>query len=130
MAKDKHKKHHEWCKAYKMRGQREINKAIKQERHKKRMERFAKRKEEGKSYVYQPNPYVKGTFAYEMEAERRARKNNGKLCEFQRWRRYFGRMHRDTRAIYEAERQEQIRNRKLHTKGKGLKQEDPEVTVN
>lgn len=41
-----------WCEKYKQTGRREENKRIKQERHKKRMERFAKRKEAGISYEY------------------------------------------------------------------------------
>lgn len=39
------------CEKYKNSGHRAINKQLKQERHKKRMERFAKRKEEGKDYA-------------------------------------------------------------------------------
>lgn len=40
------------CEKYKLSGREAENKALKQERHKKRMARFAKRKEEGKAYVY------------------------------------------------------------------------------
>ncbi len=39
------KAHKARCERYKSRGQREINKEIKQQRHKKRMEKFAKRRE-------------------------------------------------------------------------------------
>lgn len=41
-----------WCEKYKQTGRREENKKIKQERHKKRMERFAQRREAGISYEY------------------------------------------------------------------------------
>ena len=48
------KAHKERCVKYKNRGQREINKKKKQERDKKRIARFAKRREEGKTYKYEP----------------------------------------------------------------------------
>lgn len=40
------------CKAYKDSGRREQNKRNKQAKNQKRIERFAKRKEEGKTYTY------------------------------------------------------------------------------
>lgn len=40
------------CKAYKDSGRREQNKRAKQAKNQKRIERFAKRKEEGKTYTY------------------------------------------------------------------------------
>lgn len=40
------------CEKYRNSGHKEENKVLKQKRHEKRMARFAKRKEEGKSYVY------------------------------------------------------------------------------
>jgi hypothetical protein len=75
MAQDKHKKHKQWCENYKKSGQREINKALKQERHKRRMAKFAKRREEGKTYEYKPNPYKKGSRDWHIEREERSRKN-------------------------------------------------------
>ena len=50
------KAHHDRCVKYKNRGQREINKKIKQARDKKRIARFARRKAEGKTYEYKPLP--------------------------------------------------------------------------
>lgn len=43
-----------WCENYKKSGKREENKRIKQKRDEKRRERFAKRREEGKTYKYDP----------------------------------------------------------------------------
>lgn len=40
------------CERYKLSGSKSINKAEKQKRHLRRLERFAQRKEEGKSYTY------------------------------------------------------------------------------
>jgi len=69
------KAHKARCEKYKQTGRRLINKQKKAEKHKKRMERFAKRKEEGKSYKYTPNPYKKGSKEYIEEANNRSRKN-------------------------------------------------------
>ncbi len=63
------------CDKYKASGTREANKRIKQARHEKRMARFAKRKEEGKTYTYEPNPYEKDSKAYLKEAYDRSLKN-------------------------------------------------------
>lgn len=116
------KKHNEWCKGYKSRGQRAINKAIKQKRHEKRMAKFAKRKEDGKTYKYKPNPFPNGTSDHEIQKTIRAfiynegRKNS--MPEFQRLARVFGRLDRDMRAIEEAARQEEIKQKRSGKKKK------------
>ena len=56
MAKIKNASNKKRYDRYKQENRRGLNKQKKAERHKKRMERFAKRKEEGKNYVYQKNP--------------------------------------------------------------------------
>lgn len=122
MAKDKHKRHNEWCKGYKARGQREVNKQIKQEKHKDRLAKIAIRKEEGKTYTYHKNPYEKGTREYETERARRAAKHKEsfdvQMGEVQRWARYFGRLDRDIKEEQEAIRKAAIKNRKIKGKGK------------
>lgn len=75
-----HKKRYE---RYKNQGRKQENKILKQERAKKREARFAKRREEGKTYVYSPNPYEKGTHKYENEAANRREKNESKKTELQ-----------------------------------------------
>lgn len=75
MAKPGNKNNKARCEKYKQMGRREINKAEKQKRHQKRMEKFAKRKEEGKCYEYKPNPFKKDSKEYIAEANARARKN-------------------------------------------------------
>ena len=116
------KKHNEWCKNYKSRGQREINKVIKQERHKKRMAMFAKRRDEGKGYEYEPNPYDKTNMehAHNFVKDQRETKAFGSyknsMPEFQRMARVFGRLDRDMRAIEEATRQEEIRQKRSNKK--------------
>lgn len=112
------KKHTEWCKNYKSRGQREINKAIKQERHKKHLAKLAKRREEGKTYSYQKNPYEKGTYQWGLECIRREEKVHKEPNEYKRYARIFGRLDRDLRAIEEAVRQEEIKQKRSDKKKK------------
>ena len=50
------KAHHDRCVKYKNRGQREINKKVKQERDAKRRAKFAARREAGKCYKYESLP--------------------------------------------------------------------------
>lgn len=106
------KKHNEWCKNYKSRGQREVNKAIKQKRHEKRVAQFAKRREEGKTHSYQKNPYEKGTYQWELERIRREEKVYKEPNEYKKYARVFGRLDRDLRAIEEAARQEEIKQKR------------------
>ncbi len=54
MSAKKYKRMQKKCEDYRRSGRREINKAEKQKRHLARIEHFALRKEEGKSYVYVP----------------------------------------------------------------------------
>lgn len=112
------KKHNEWCKNYKSRGQREVNKAIKQKRHEKRVAQFAKRKEEGKTHSYQKNPFVKDTREWATERARREEKVYKESNEYKKYARVFGRLDRDMRAIEEAARQEEIKQKRSGKKKK------------
>ena len=78
-------KHKERCKKYKQEGRREVNKVKKQEKHKKRMAKFLKRKEEGKTYSYVPNPFKKNTKEYAREANKRKRKNKSHKLDIAIW---------------------------------------------
>lgn len=117
------KKHNEWCKGYKLRGQRAINKAIKQKRHEKRMAKFAERKEKAKTYKYEPNPYsadmeLPHNYVKEQRETRSFNSYKNAVPEFQRMARVFGRLDRDMRAIEEAARQEEIKQKKSGKKKK------------
>lgn len=70
---------------YKASGHTQLNKIRKAETHKRRMERFAKRKEEGKCYEYSPNPYKKESEEYILESNKRQHKNVNKQLPLQRW---------------------------------------------
>ena len=74
------------CEKYRQSGRKALNKIAKQERAKKREERFAKRREEGKKYTYKPNPYEPGTREYREEKRIRASKNVDHRTEYQQVR--------------------------------------------
>lgn len=59
--------------AYKSQGRRELNKQSKQDRNKKRIARFEKRRSEGKAYVYK-----KGQFSGECKSNN----NSNKYTEY------------------------------------------------
>ena len=58
MAKIKNPSNKKRYERYKQENRRGINKEKKQKRHQKRLERFAKRREEGKNYSYEKSPYA------------------------------------------------------------------------
>ena len=90
------------CKRYKESGRREENKRKKQERHEKRLAKFAARKEADKGYQWKPNPYKEGTNEYNYEARQRAEKNTGKKLPLQR---FTSTMRKLQNAIDEKERE-------------------------
>ena len=49
---------------YKAQGRREKNKELKAKRHEKRLAKFAKRREEGKTYEYKPISFAKDSEEY------------------------------------------------------------------
>ena len=58
MAKIKNPSNKKRYERYKQENRRGVNKEKKQKRHQKRLERFAKRREEGKNYSYEKSPYA------------------------------------------------------------------------
>lgn len=79
------KAHKDRCKRYEQEGRRAKNKLIKQERHLKRIEKFKKRREDGKTYCYKPNPYKKGSNEYIEEQNRRRQKNKNRKTQIEIW---------------------------------------------
>lgn len=116
MAKDKHGKHKEWCKNYKASGQREVNKVKKQERHEKHLAYFAKRREEGKTYTYQKNPYEKDSRAWLTECAKRAEKEHRDSNEYRHYAKVFGRLQRDLDREYAEARKEEMKTKKRNKK--------------
>lgn len=91
MADKKYGRNKKWCEHYKQTGQRERNKALKAERNEKRIERFKKRREEGKAYEYKPNPYdpsgkYKEKKKYRAECAARAEKNVDRRDPISKWK--------------------------------------------
>ena len=73
------------CESYRRSGKREINKDLKAKKHLARIEHFAKRKEEGKNYIYIPTTDKK-------EKEKRAKKNISRKLPIQKLDSLFGRL--------------------------------------
>lgn len=91
MADKKYGRNKKWCEHYKQTGQRERNKALKAERNEKRIAYFAKRREEGKTYEYKPNPYnPNGKYTekrkYHAERMARAEKNVDHRDAISKWK--------------------------------------------
>lgn len=91
------------CEKYKQSGRKAFNKIAKQERAKKREERFAKRREEGKAYTYEPNFFKEGTREYWKEKYKREAKNVDHRTEYQRIKSLTSKLNNEIRAK-EAER--------------------------
>ena len=78
------KSHKSRCEKYKSEGRRAINKQKKAKRHEKRMERFATRKAEGKSYKYNKERTEKKR-EDRIPIGSNLNSNCGRHTEFARW---------------------------------------------
>lgn len=76
------------CEDYRRSGRREINKDLRAKKHLARIEHFAKRKEEGKSYEYQPP-------ANKKERKERAKKNVDRRLPIQKLDSLFSKLNRE-----------------------------------
>ena len=96
----------ERCKRYEASGHREANKARRQERAKKREERFAKRRAEGKAYEYKPNPYDpnKQKNKYIHEVNIRSDKNGDRRDDISQWRSVMRKLNNQLEQEAEAEK--------------------------
>ena len=74
-----------WCEDYRRSGRRQINKDLRAKKHLARIEHFAKRKEEGKSYTYVP-PKTK------LEKMLRENKNVDRRLPIQKWTSLFAKV--------------------------------------
>ena len=90
----------ERCKKYSASGHREANKARRQENNEKRIARFAKRREEGKAYKWEPNPYDPDTQRrkYVEEERIRAGKNGDRRDNVSKWRSVMRRLNNEIAA--------------------------------
>lgn len=92
MADRKYGRNKKFCEHYKQTGQRERNKKLKQERAERVKMRFEKRREDGKTYEYKPNPYDKDSKnngekrRYRLEKAERAMKNVDHRDSVSKWR--------------------------------------------
>jgi len=105
---------------YKNSGHLAENKRKKEQRHKNRLARFAKRKEEGKCYEYKPISAEKETAGYERESRERSGKNTNKNPEFQRWKSIMAKLEN---AIQKEIKE--MKSGKRNEEGKGKRQRPP-----
>lgn len=89
---------------YKNSGRKFINKEEKQKRAKKREEKFIKRREEGKTYEYKPNPYKKGTVYHYFVNKKRQAKNVSKKTPYARNTSIMRKLQNSLNAIAEADK--------------------------
>lgn len=85
MSSKKYKRMQVKCENYRRSGRREINKAEKQKKHLARIEHFALRKEEGKSYKYVPPTSIE-------ERRNRAKKNVDRRIPIAQLDSWFGKL--------------------------------------
>ena len=95
-------KHQKKYDKYKNSGKLQTNKQLKAERDEKRKEHFRKRKEEGKCYKYEKNPYEKGSYEYMVEKFYREEKNKSKKTEPQFLRSFFAKVDNEIEAEVKA----------------------------
>lgn len=92
------------CEKYKLSGRKEINKARKQERHQRRLEKFRRRREEGKCYQYDPDKYPKTD------------PSDGNKTEFQKWKSIMAKLNNELTAIEKEEKAKFFKNNKGNSK--------------
>lgn len=114
------------CEKYRQQGRREKNKEIKQERARKREERFRMRKEAGKGYTYKPNPYnpesedKEERKAFALEQKKRSEKNVDRRLPLQKMTSVLAKLDRNI-AVQKAE--DKLRSEK---RGYSKRREDDE----
>lgn len=85
------------CEKYKMQGRLEKNKELKQKRNEKRIEKFRRRREEGKAYVYDKDKSPK-----ELPG-------NGGKTEYQEWVSIMAKLQREIDKKTKAKKQEMFK---------------------
>ena len=93
------------CQAYKNAGRRQINKDLKAKKHLARLEHFAKRREEGKAYKYEPPKSRK-------EREKRANKNVSHKLPIQKWESCFAKLDYEMQKEQIREKEKKMAKRK------------------
>ena len=98
------------CEKYRLSGHKEENKRLRAERAKKLTAKFQKRREDGKTYEYKPNPYKPGTSEYNHEVIVRKEKNSNHKTEFQKWKSIFRKLDNELDRIKKEEKADQSNN--------------------
>ncbi len=114
------KRHHELCLKYKQSGQREVNKAIKAERNKRRVERFARKRAEKQEVNWEPkDPETRGSNREEGLGDFAWRPKQEHMVPYAKERSFGRRIQNQlNKEIMEAKHEEMKKN------GKGKKKSD------
>ena len=94
------------CEKYSRSGHKELNKQLRQERNEKRIARFKKRREEGKTYQYKPNPYKEDTSDWVREKLIRHEKSlpYRHMTEHEKWKSIMRKLNNELAAQEKAEK--------------------------
>ena len=111
MSSKKYNRMKKKCEEYRRSGKRELNKAEKQKKHLARVEHFALRKEEGKSYVYVPPKNLK-------EEKERAKKNVDRRVKIAQLDSWFGKLDYELNQEKLRAKEAAFRKRGRYNKGK------------
>lgn len=111
MSSKKYNRMKKKCEEYRRSGKRELNKAEKQKKHLARVEHFALRKEEGKSYVYVPTKDLK-------EKKERAKKNVDRRVKIAQLDSWFGKLDYELNQEKLRAKEAAFRKRSKYNKGK------------
>ena len=95
------------CESYRRSGRREINKDLKAKKHLARIEHFAKRREEGKTYSYVPCDK-----SDKEEKRKRRKKNVDRRLPIQKWESLFAKLD------YELQQEALLKKEKFFAKKK------------
>ena len=121
------KAHHDRCQKYKTRGQREINKAKKQEKNQKRIAKFAARRAKKAERSYPPkDPEVRGDNLMPPLGDVAWRPKMNHMVEYQKWTSIMRRVQNQL----DAEKLEMKKALEGASKKKGKKKNDKKNTTN
>ena len=98
---------------YKAQGCREKNKALKAKRHEKRLAKFARRKEEGKTYEYKPIPFAKDTEKYIIEKNARRNKMEETWNRKTPLQRFISAMRKCKNEVEKIEKENKLKKKKV-----------------
>ena len=98
---------------YNAQGHREKNKILKAKRHEKRLAKFTRRKDEGKTYVYKPIPFAKDTEKYIIEKNARRNKMEETWNRKTPLQRFISAMRKSENEVEKIEKENKLKKKKV-----------------